>query len=143
MWSSCSSLDKTNDGCCKLSPACAFVLDDIPHMLQPCPSLAETRSKLSIFTSSYSAQVDPQIRSILQRFIPDSDELCILLLDCSNNPDVVCASQELGPDALHHLLYISRPWIYALHGSRLKQLGTWNHQSQSDTARRIRPKHLT
>ena len=118
---------KDYDGCCLLSPECQDRLEDIPHVLQFCVGLGNTRKSLMTFTRNYLLNLPDLLKDLIINLCsPDSPAFCQFLLDCSSLPAVVSASQTLGEVfVLDHLFYISRIWVYAIHRERLKQLGTW------------------
>ena len=113
-------------GTCELSPDCDTP-EDIPHILQHCKSLNQTREKLMVFTRSYCAS-HPVITGLVTCYCDVGCRLFTqFLLDCSVLPRVIAAVQVHGQVILTHLFNISRMWVYALHRDRLKILGRWRN----------------
>ena len=136
MWSPNSTLEKDYDGCCLLSPECHNQIEDIPHVLQFCVGLSNTRKSLMTFTHNYLSDLPDLLRDLIFNLcIPESPTFCQFLLNCSSIPSVISASQLLGEIFVHeHLFYISRIWVYAIHRERLKQLGTWKQYTLWQTS---------
>ena len=122
----CSNWSSNRSGFCQ-APSCIDqeIPEDIDHILLKCGSLQNTRSALLQFTAKYCQSI-PELEHItdILRF-PDHPSFCQLLLDCSVLPEVISASQQLGPTVLHHLYRITRTWCYCLHRARMKLLGRW------------------
>ena len=113
--------DKT-DGSCLLSSQCKGVIEDIPHILRFCPSLAITRSRLQNFTEDYSKTLPGPLRSLLLSLcVPDHSDFC----DCWTLPSIIDLHQQFGTYVHEQMYYVTRLWVYALHRERLKQLGLW------------------
>ena len=123
----CSNWSSNRSGFCQ-TPSCIdqHIPEDIDHILSMCCSLQETRSVLLQFTSKY-CQAIPELEHITNiLWNPTHPSFCQLLLDCSVLPEVISASQQLGPAVHHHLFRITRTWCYCLHKSRMKLLGRWH-----------------
>ena len=103
------------------------ISEDLPHILQYCEALTSTREKLILFTDDYCNKQDVKINNLIRYLCdPSSPTFCQFLLDCSCLPTVINATQENGPDVLHHLFHVTRTWVYTIHKERLKLLGRWN-----------------
>ena len=99
----------SSDGFCKQYPDCANKLDDVAHILQACPGLAEKRRDLKNFTYSSSSYLPEDIRNYVRfKCDPDSTDFCQFILDCSNNAIVVRFVQEMGPYFLIYLFDVAR-----------------------------------
>ena len=123
----CRYWSSNRGGFCLISPACAAVKEDIPHILAYCPVLAPVREKLVRFTSDYCYNSFPPIFDVITNLcIPSNPNFVQFLLDCSVLPEVILAKQVHGSDVLYHLFHITRTWVYTLHKTRLKLLGRWN-----------------
>ena len=111
------------NGCCKLSPLCLRVLEDVPHIIRWCPSLVNVRRGLIDYTFRYSSTLPLELMSLLRRKCnPDSSTFVDFILDCSTDPDVIRICQELSPEVLDHSFTVTRTWAYILHRERLKML---------------------
>ena len=122
----CRHWSSNKGGFCLISPACAEVMEDVPHILAFCPGLAPTRGKLVRFTSDYCSHFPPISDIVSTLCIPTNPNFIQFLLDCSVLPQVILATQVYGSDILTHLFHVTRTWVYTLHKSRLKLLGRWN-----------------
>ena len=117
---------KNYDGGCKLSSTCKDMIEDLPHILTQCSALITTRNNLFQFAKKYVEVLPDCIRFLILDLCRSENPLHHqFLLDCSSIPSVIQAHQIGGTDVLHHLFYISRTWVYALHRKRLKILGAW------------------
>ena len=114
-------------GICLLSPNCCDISEDVPHILQTCAALHETRLMLLQYTRKYCENIPPHISAlILLHTDLSSPEFCQFLLDCSTLPDIIRATQEYDANTVyHHCFTVTRTWIYSLHKKRLKILGRW------------------
>ena len=122
----CRYWSSNRGGFCLISPTCAVVKEDIPHILVHCPRLSPVREKLVRFTIDY-CKVFPAITDIITTLcIPTNANFVPFLLDCSVLPEVILATQVFGSDVLYHLFHVTRTWVYTLHRTRLKLLGRWN-----------------
>ena len=125
----CSHWSTNSMDLCKMSTSCQ-VKEDIPHILQHCSALKDTREKLIMFTINY-CNSHPIISDIIHTYCNiDCRLFCQFLLDCSVLPDVICAVQSHGQKVLEHLFNITRIWTYSLHRDRLKLLGRWRNFSK-------------
>jgi len=98
----------SSNGSCKLTPECAGKLEDISHILQFCPGLAQKRHDLMHFTFLNSSFLPEPIRQyLLLRCDPDSSDFCDFILDCSNDATVVRFVQEMGPDLLNNFFGVT------------------------------------
>ena len=118
---------KNTEGFCLLSPSCANIVEDVPHILSSCSGLSEQRRKLASFTSRYAASVPVIMDLILTLCLPSNPSFVQFLLDCSCLPEVIHATQQHGKEVLEHLFLITRLWVYTLHRERMKLLGRWNY----------------
>ena len=125
----CSHWSTNSSGVCKMSSFCQ-TSEDIPHILQHCCALKDTRDKLLAFTNNY-CNSHPIISGIIQTYCKiDCRLFCQFLLDCSVLPDVISVVQSHGQEVLEHLFNITRIWTYSLHRDRLKLLGRWRNFSK-------------
>ena len=122
----CRHWSANKKGFCQ-APSCIGLelVEDLQHILLKCASLEPTRQKMLSFTSSYSQpfEILQPILSII--YLRKQSSFCQFLIDCSVLPAVITATQQYGPDTLHHLFRITRTWCYCLHKARLKILGRW------------------
>ena len=101
-------------------------MDDINHILTSCP-LDETRNNLIKYTENYLKKLPFEFRALLQKLCSSSNpSFCDFLLDASSQPQVISAVLLHGPLLLQHTLCMTWPWIFVIHGERLKMLGRWN-----------------
>ena len=115
-----------SNGFCKLSPECSIKIEDVQHIVQICPALADTRETLREFTNKYVSNLLPTLSTLILKFcVPSHPNFCDFLLDCSTIPEVVCLVQSLGGDVYTPLFDVTRTWIYVLHRERLKRLNRW------------------
>ena len=56
---------KDYDGCCLLSPECHNQIEDIPHVLQFCVGLSNTRKSLMTFTHNYLSVLPDLLRDLI------------------------------------------------------------------------------
>ena len=123
----CRFWSENRNGFC-LAPSCIGQEqeEDLFHLLASCPSWHEARVLLGSFTVKYSQNVYPRVQSIaLALTNPSHPSFVQFILDCSTLPNVIEATQTLGPDVLFHLFHISRTRCYTLHRERLKAFGRW------------------
>ena len=122
----CRHWSANKKGFC-LAPSCIGLelVEDLPHILIQCASLEPTRQQLLSFTVNYSQSCEilqPILRIL---YLRTHSSFCQFLIDCSVLPTVIAATQQYGPDVLHHLFRITRTWCFCLHKARLKILGRW------------------
>ena len=111
------------------SPNCKLCIENEPenlhHILAVCDSLATTRVQLLEFTKRLLSEF-PETTSIVQKYcVPTDPHFIQFLVDCSVLPEVIRASQALGPGILLPLFRLTRTWCYTLHKNRLRLLGCW------------------
>ena len=112
---------------CQLAPSCMNTPEDIHHILRDCEALLSTRENFLRFAANYSSSCEP-VHIIVTKFChPSHPKFCQFLLDCSVLPEIIEATQIHGRELLGHLFHITRTFCYALHKSRLKMRGRWNH----------------
>ena len=123
----CRHWSKNKLGVCLLSPTCRNSSEDVPHFLQVCVALHETRLMLHKFTRKYCENIPSYISDlILSNTDLSSQEFCQFLLDCSTLPDIIHATQEHDAATVYqHCFAVTRTWVYSLHKKRLKLLGRW------------------
>ena len=87
----CSHWSQNKPGYCLL-PSCAGQerVEDIAHILISCPSLCNTRSTLTKFTSNYSKNLPEAASHSANQLCSSSHPLHIqFLLDCSTMPSII------------------------------------------------------
>ena len=113
-------------GVCKLSSQCSETVEDVPHFLHWCPSLANVRSGLYEYTLRYTSNLPISFMNLICRKCHVSNPTFVnFILDCSTDPDVIRASQENSPDVLDLIFGVTRIWAYVLHRERLRMLRQW------------------
>ena len=119
----CRHWSKNKQGICLLSPGCHDISEDVPHILQGCVALHETRVMLLKYTRKYCEDVPPYISDLIMTNTDvSSPEFCQFLLDCSTLPNIIRATQE--HDATNGF-NVTRTWVYTIHKKRLKLLVRW------------------
>ena len=117
-------------GYCKLSLSCSQVLEDVPHIIRWCPSLANVRHGLLDYTYRYSSNLPIELMSLIRsKCTPSSPTFVDFILDCSTDPNVIKITQELGPDVLVHFFAVTRTWAFVIHRERSKMLRSWRATS--------------
>ena len=116
----------SQEGFCTLSPACAYAIDDLNHILVDCPALTYAREWLTDFTVKFSTHLPFNVQNVLLRKSDISSPFFVtFMLDCSSDPEVILLHQDMGFSVLEALFSVTRTWAYILHRERLKLLGRW------------------
>ena len=124
----CRHWSQNKSGFCLLPSTHLNVVEDIPHILQICDALQDTRNYLLNFTKKYCENVpSPLLDLIMSLTDPSSLTFCQFLLDCSSIPSIIRVTQDYDrATVFHHTFKITRTWVYSLHKRRMQLLGRWN-----------------
>ena len=119
---------QNKSGTCKLSTLCIDSIEDIPHILQFCPALTDTRKRLQDYTIEYASKLPDSVSALLLSYCDlNSSNFVQFLLDCSSLPDVISLAQSFHSqhDVFSSFFEVTRTWIYSIHRERLKRLNRW------------------
>ena len=119
----CKHWSKNTHGYC-LSETCISEEETIEHILLFCPAYTHTRYQLQTYWFSRSR--GPIFELIIEALTGPRNQLLQFLLDCSNLPSVITATQLHGSVILEELFHLTRTWCFAHHRDRMKLLGRWN-----------------
>jgi hypothetical protein len=112
----CSHWSQNKPGYCLL-PSCAGQerVEDIAHILISCPSLCNTRSTLTKFTSNYSKNLPEAASHSANQLCSSSHPLHIqFLLDCSTMPSIISLVQQHGSEVLFHMYHKYKSYLVLL-----------------------------
>ena len=116
-------------GHCSLPTCSTNAIGSLEHFLLFCPALQEPRDKMMKLCHDVS-ETNDIVKSITKLIFndPNYKRRMQFLLDCSTIPEVIQLTQRYNLEVLGQLFYISRNWCYAIHRSRMTQLGLYKYR---------------
>ena len=99
------------------------IIGSLEHMLLECKYLSETLIGIMDLWNK-SLQHNPNLLPILRQYTEvEPDKAIQFMLDPSPLPLVILAKQQFGQEAINTLFHLTHTYCYALHKSKMKQLG--------------------
>ena len=99
----CRHWSVNKSGFCLLSSTHPEAVEDIPHILQDCDALQETRNYLLNFTKKYCENVPQPLSDLIMSLSdPSSPTFCQFLINCSSLPSIIRAMQEFDRETVFH-----------------------------------------